>query len=392
MGTKDTYKDDSFENKYDYGYVQPTLLNADEQERLFQEADEDAKIYNESLETNPLRFSLHQSEQSQPKQQSTQPEPESGQTPPTTTSGTTDPFANTRAAMSDEHKTWRQLLIDNYKKREDERKKRLRSAQIVGLGKALGDLLSAAFAGAGAIKGNYGAIVPKSQASKSVEQIQTLINEGVITAKEYDNMMQNIAMQEGRNKIMLAKSLDEYDINQQAAAARRKFEKEQADVEWSRSQQANDKQREWQSKEKEKDREHEEKLQKSQQEYDKEKQMLQQKFAAAEAKKDRAAAAARAAMNRSQGPSSADKAILGRVVPQTITKTGMYGIPETVPNKPTDNEQMQYLYREYNNMRDAGLDPNKEADKQWWADNYQSIQAYIATGKTYRDVRTLVNQ
>ena len=381
IGNKYTYNPNKYgwEEKYGSDYVQSRPLTIEEEELLFQAADEEAKVYHEPAETNPPRFSLQQPVQSQPEPQS-QLEPKSGQTPPPAISGVVDPFANTRAAMSEQHRSWRQMLIDSHKKREAERSKRLRSEQIVGIGKALGDLLGAAFAGAGSLKGNYEAIVPQPQAPKSVERIHSLINEGIVNAKDYDKMMLNIALQKGKNDIALAQAIDEMNIKAQAAKAQRAWDEAQADKKWAREKEATKNAQAWQAEQA-----------KLQREYEKEKLLLQQKFAAAEAKKDRVAAAARAAMSRPQGPSAADKAILGRVVPQTVTKLNQYGIPETVQNKPSDNELSQYLYREYNNMRDAGLDPNKEEDKQWWADNYQAISSYIAKGHTYSDVKKIVS-
>ena len=140
-------------------------------------------------------------------------------TPPTPqTEEVLDPYSRYRKALQEEQKSWRQLLIENYNKRQAEQKKRIRNAQIVGLGKALGDLLGAAFAGAGASKGGYRAIVPQAQAPKSVERVQQLINEGIVSAKDYDSMMLNLAMQEGRDKVAMAKAMDELDIKKQQDA------------------------------------------------------------------------------------------------------------------------------------------------------------------------------
>ena len=129
-------------------------------------------------------------------------------------------FDNTRKAMEEANKGWRQMLIDSHKKREAERTKRLRSEQIVGLGKALGDLLGAAFAGAGSVRGDYAAVVPQAQAPKSAERIHQLINEGVVNAKDYDNMLQSLAMQEGKERVALAKAQDELDIKKLDAIAK----------------------------------------------------------------------------------------------------------------------------------------------------------------------------
>ena len=51
-----------------------------------------------------------------------------------------------------------------------------------------------------------------------------------------------------------------------------------------------------------------------------------------------------------------------------------------------------YLWREYNNMREVGLDPGKEADKLWWANNYESIQAYKAAGHSYKQIAAIIKQ
>ena len=384
MGLEEKYlygvNEEGWSEKYGEDYLRP--MTDEEKEILSQEAEEEAKVYSEPDETNPLRFRPKQPTQpgseSQPAPQPEQPA--SGQTPPPATSGVADPFANTRAAMSEQHKTWRQMLIDNHKKREAERKKRLRSAQIVGLGKALGDLLGAAFAGAGSIKGNYGAIIPQAQSPKSVEQIQKLINDGVITAKEYDNMMQNLAMQVGRDNIALAKSLDELGIQQRAAAARQAFEKDQADIAWMRKKQADKTMREWESDEKNKTRQHEKEMQESQQNFQKDMKRLDQAFQAAEAKKDRAArlAAARiAAARKPGGQNTGDKLILGAATPDGVEYK--------------DNDLKLILYREYNNMIKAGFNPENENDKKWWAENYNDIQTFINDqGGTYAEVKKVM--
>ncbi len=137
-----------------------------------------------------------------------------------------EPYAQTRLAQQEEMKSWRQMLIDSHKKREEERTKRLRNERILGIGKALGDLLGAAFAGAGSTRGNYAAVVPQAQAPKSVERVQQLINEGVVNARDYDKMMQTLAMQEGKDRIALAKAMDEIGIKQSQLAEQREYEKQ----------------------------------------------------------------------------------------------------------------------------------------------------------------------
>ena len=129
-----------------------------------------------------------------------------------------DPYKRTKEAIANANKSWRQMLLDNYEKRQAENKKRVRSAQIVGLGKALGDLVAGIWGGAASLKNNAPAIVPAMQSSKTSEEIEKLINEGVVNAKDYDTMLLNLAMQEEKDKIALAKAYDELGIKQKQDA------------------------------------------------------------------------------------------------------------------------------------------------------------------------------
>ena len=159
-----------------------------------------------------------------------------------------DPYAQTRLAQQEEMKSWRQMLIDSHKKREEERTKRLRSEQILGIGKALGDLLGAAFAGAGSTRGNSAAVVPQAQAPKSVERVQQLINEGVVNARDYDKMMQALAMQEGKDRIALAKAADELSLRERQLEETRAYEAkklaEQREYEEKKLEKAHERQKE----------------------------------------------------------------------------------------------------------------------------------------------------
>lgn len=125
-----------------------------------------------------------------------------------------DPYAYTRAVQQEEMKGWRQMLIDNHTKRQEENKKRVRNAQILGIGKALGDMIGAIWGGVASSRNNAPAVVPAPQASKTAEQVEKLIREGVVNAQDYDKMMLNLSMQEGKDKIALAKAYDELGIKQ----------------------------------------------------------------------------------------------------------------------------------------------------------------------------------
>ena len=125
-----------------------------------------------------------------------------------------DPYAYTRAVQQEEMKAWRQMLINNHTKRQEENKKRVRNAQILGIGKALGDMIGAIWGGVASSRNNAPAVVPAPQASKTAEQVEKLIQEGVVNAQDYDKMMLNLSMQEGKDKIALAKAYDELGIKQ----------------------------------------------------------------------------------------------------------------------------------------------------------------------------------
>lgn len=125
-----------------------------------------------------------------------------------------DPFAYTRAVQQEEMKGWRQMLTENYNKRQEENKKRVRNAQILGIGKALGDMIGAIWGGVASSRNNAPAVVPAPQASKTAEQVEKLIQEGVVNAQDYDKMMLNLSMQEKKDKIALAKAYDELGIKQ----------------------------------------------------------------------------------------------------------------------------------------------------------------------------------
>ncbi|MBR4029354.1 MAG: hypothetical protein IKJ08_07195 [Alistipes sp.] len=134
------------------------------------------------------------------------------------------PYAYTSAVQQEEMKGWRQMLIDNHAKRQKENKKRVRNAQILGIGKALGDMIGAIWGGAASSRNNAPAVVPAPQASKTAEQVEKLIREGVVNAQDYDKMMLNLSMQEGKDKIALAKAMDELGIRQGQLAEQREYE------------------------------------------------------------------------------------------------------------------------------------------------------------------------
>ena len=275
-----------------------------------------------------------------------------------------EPYAQTRLAQQEEMKSWRQMLIDSHKKREEERTKRLRSEQILGIGKALGDLLGAAFAGAGSTRGNYAAVVPQAQAPKSVERVQQLINEGVVNAKDYDKMMQTLAMQEGKDRIALAKAMDEIGIKQSQLAEQREYEQQKAKV-------AHERQKEYEQ-------------QKAKVAHERQKELIgirHTNTVTQLAQRGRNAVAAAQARGAKGGRgvknnySDADLAIIGVALPkfvnETTEKPNKYGEMETVtkkkPYKPTDNDIAVELARQKELMKRYKLDPNSEEDKQKWA-------------------------
>lgn len=135
-----------------------------------------------------------------------------------------EPYERTTKATEDAYKSWRKMMMENYEKRKAENKKRVRDAQIVGLGKALGDLVAGIWGGVSSLKNNAPAIVPARQSSRTSEQIEKLINEGVVNSRDYDTMLQNLAMQEDKDKINLAKAYDELGIKQKQLAEQRSYE------------------------------------------------------------------------------------------------------------------------------------------------------------------------
>lgn len=137
-----------------------------------------------------------------------------------------DPYAYTRAVQQEEMKGWRQMLIDNHTKRQEENKKRVRNAQVLGIGKALGDMIGAIWGGVASSRNNAPAVVPAPQASKTAEQVEKLIQEGVVNAQDYDKMMLNLSIQEGKDKIALAKAYDELGIKQSQLAEQREYEQQ----------------------------------------------------------------------------------------------------------------------------------------------------------------------
>ena len=254
-----------------------------------------------------------------------------------------DPYAYTRAVQQEEMKGWRQMLIDNHTKRQEENKKRVRNAQILGIGKALGDMIGAIWGGVASSRNNAPAVVPAPQASKTAEQVEKLIQEGVVNAQDYDKMMLNLSMQEGKDKIALAKAYDELGIKQSQLAEQREYEQ-----------------------------------QKLKDAHERQKELIGIRHTntvtqlAQRGKNAVAAAQARGAKNNY---SEADLAIIGAALPEFVNETtekpNKYGEMETVtkkkPYKPTDNDMEVELARQKELMKRYKLDPNSEEDKQKWA-------------------------
>ena len=292
-------------------------------------------------------------------------------------------FDNTRKAMEEANKGWRQMLIDSHKKREAERTKRLRSEQIVGLGKALGDLLGAAFAGAGSVRGNYAAVVPQAQAPKSAERIHQLINEGVVNAKDYDNMLQSLAIQEGRDKIALAKSMDELKLRDQQQAEQRRFAQAQA--------------------EQQRDFAKSERI--AQQEFQTQRDKTNQLFQASEAAKNRNFQVRLAQMKEQLDKSNSDKnkkkfndgelsilAAISSTFPETIKEISEVYDPLTDSTKRVEQDKTfvaddktlaTYLLKEKGKMQREGLNPASEDDMRVWSYmvvHSDSIDALVNNG------------
>ena len=267
-----------------------------------------------------------------------------------------DPYAYTRAVQQEEMRGWRQRLIDNHTKRQEENKKRVRNAQILGIGKALGDMIGAIWGGVASSRNNAPVVVPAPQASKTAEQVEKLIQEGVVKAQDYDKMMQTLAMQEGKDRIALAKAADELSLRERQLEETRAYEAkklaEQREYEQQKLEKAHERQKELRSIT-----------------FTNNSSLLKQRgenaIAVAQVKKG----------DKDKGKatfSDGDKAILGAIIADTITKEGKYGEVE-VPNKPTTNQLMLTLARQKGQMKQYNLNPDKEEDKEKWAIAISSI-------------------
>ena len=259
------------------------------------------------------------------------------------------PYAYTRAVQQEEMKGWRQMLIDNHTKRQEENKKRVRNAQILGIGKALGDMVAAIWGGVASSRNNAPAVVPAPQASKTAEQVEKLIQEGVVNAQDYDKMMLNLSMQEGRDRIALAKAAAELGIKQSQLAEQRAYEQQKLEK-------AHERQKELMGIR------HTNMVTQL-------KQRGENAVAAAQARTDKKGG------NKKAQFSDGDLAIIGAALPEfvdeTTKKPNKYGEMETVtkkkPYKPTDNDMKVELARQKELMKRYKLDPNSEEDKQKWA-------------------------
>ena len=258
-------------------------------------------------------------------------------------------YDRTQKAQEEANKGWRQMLIDNHTKRQEENKKRVRNAQILGIGKALGDMIGAIWGGVASSRNNAPAVVPAPQASKTAEQVEKLIQEGVVNAQDYDKMMLNLSMQEGKDKIALAKAYDELGIKQAQLAEQREYEQQKL-------KDAHERQKELIGIR------HTNTVT----------QLAQRGRNAVAAAQARGAGGGRGVKNNY---SEADLAILGAALPEFVNETtekpNKYGEMETVtkkkPYKPTDNEMEVELARQKELMKRYKLDPNSEEDKQKWA-------------------------
>ena len=282
-----------------------------------------------------------------------------------------DPYAYTGAVQQEEMKGWRQRLIDNHTKRQEDNKKRVRNAQILGIGKALGDMIGAIWGGVASSRNNAPAVVPAPQASKTAEQVERLIQEGVVSAQDYDKMMLNLSMQEGKDKIALAKAYDELGIKQAQLAEQREYEQQKLAEQ----------------------REYEQQKLKDAHERQKELIGLRHTNTITQLRKRGenavAVAQARATENgagRKKNYSQADLAIIGAALPEfveeTTAKPNKYGELETAtkkkPYKPTDNDMEIELARQKERMKHYKLDPNSEDDKARWATIVLAEKALIA--------------
>lgn len=269
-----------------------------------------------------------------------------------------DPYAYTRAAQQEEMKGWRQMLIDNHTKRQEENKKRVRNAQILGIGKALGDMIGAIWGGVASSRNNAPAVVPAPQASKTAEQVEKLIREGVVNAQDYDKMMLNLSMQEGKDKIALAKAYDELGIKQAQLAEQRAYEQ-----------------------------------QKLKDAHERQKELIGIRHTNTTTKlaqrgRNAVAVALARSGDKNKGKatfSEADMMILGATLPEEIEETTQkpdkYGemqtITKTKPYKANVNDMKVELARQKELMKHYNLDPNSEGDKQKWATIVSDLNTLI---------------
>ena len=309
----------------------------------------------------------------------------------------TDPYKTTREAMANANKSWRQMLLENYNKRQAENKKKVRSAQIVGLGKALGDLAGAIWGGVASSKNNAPAVVPQAQASKTSQQIEQLIREGVVNARDYDNMMLNLAMQEGQGNITLAKALDELKIRSEAAAKQQAFQSEEAA-----------KGRTFQSEEAAKNRQQQATLSANQIAAQQELAKMQHQNALKLAETKHGYDMALTLL-KAQNDAKKDKkkkftngqlAVLASVsneFPKQITENSIVenmltgekqNVQRTSDFVADDKYLQQALLKEMSQMIGAGLDPNDELDLQAWAQYKVMNNASAFTGANDQEAFT----
>ncbi|MBR5105357.1 MAG: hypothetical protein IKU93_02850 [Alistipes sp.] len=352
MGTRtnnssNSIHDERWIEKYGADYVS----NLETTDAIEQEADEEAKAFDHSAEINTI---------SQDGRSVVlpggHPQVQTGTPPPQSTTST-DPYEATKKAQEEAYKSWRTMLADNYKKRQEENKKKVRNAQIVGLGKALGDLVAGIWGGVVSSKNNVPAIVPAMQSSKTSEQIEKLINEGVVNSKDYDTMLQNLALQQEKDKIALAKSYDELGIKHKSLAEQREYE----------------------TKKLQEQRKYEE--QKAEKAFERQKELRRidntNKMALQIQRGKDMVAAAQIRNNGGERPkfSDGDMAILGAALPEEITvtteKPNKYGEVETStqtkPYKPNANDMRLELARQKEEMKRYGLSPDKKEDLFKWA-------------------------
>ena len=217
-------------------------------------------------------------------------------------------------------------------------------------------MIGAIWGGVASSRNNAPVVVPAPQASKTAEQVEKLIQEGVVKAQDYDKMMQTLAMQEGKDRIALAKAADELSLRERQLEETRAYEAkklaEQREYEQQKLEKAHERQKELRSIT-----------------FTNNSSLLKQRgenaIAVAQVKKG----------DKDKGKatfSDGDKAILGAIIADTITKEGKYGEVE-VPNKPTTNQLMLTLARQKGQMKQYNLNPDKEEDKEKWAIAISSI-------------------